>query len=191
MLHNLHAALWAARRCRAVFRSAGASEEETFMLSFSKTLFGLQHFSLRFVAIFSSRLNLLGTTAIHSKSTLDFTAAITLKSSKTLAASLAAFCQFHIGWHGVGSAGLHSQRFSCTDVRRSILERPQCASTAARPEPPCEYPSLSIHCDHLHAVRQQPGPPSQLQQLMHRLATLPKAKQKMVVDMLEGVLKKA
>ena len=37
----------------------------------------------------------------------------------------------------------------------------------------------------------KPGPPSQLQQLMHRLATLPKAKQKVVIDMLEGVLQKA
>jgi len=37
----------------------------------------------------------------------------------------------------------------------------------------------------------KPGPPSQMQQLTQRLAALPKAKQKMVVEMLEGILQKA
>lgn len=37
----------------------------------------------------------------------------------------------------------------------------------------------------------KPGPPSQMQQLTQRLAALPKAKQRMVMDMLEGILQKA
>lgn len=36
----------------------------------------------------------------------------------------------------------------------------------------------------------KPGPPSRLQQLTQRLSTLPRQKQKVVVDMLEGFLQK-
>ncbi|MGH8021424.1 MAG: helix-turn-helix domain-containing protein [Opitutaceae bacterium] len=37
----------------------------------------------------------------------------------------------------------------------------------------------------------KPGPPSQFTQLAERLDQLPRAKQKMVADMLEGILKQA
>lgn len=37
----------------------------------------------------------------------------------------------------------------------------------------------------------KPGPPSQLTQLTERLAKLPRAKQKFVIEMLEGLLKQA
>jgi len=40
-------------------------------------------------------------------------------------------------------------------------------------------------------ARSKPGPPSQLTQLTERLAKLPRAKQKFVVEMLEGLLKQA
>jgi len=38
-------------------------------------------------------------------------------------------------------------------------------------------------------VPRKPGPPSHLEQLTARLAKLPRAKQKVVVEMLEGILK--
>lgn len=37
----------------------------------------------------------------------------------------------------------------------------------------------------------KPGPPSRLQQLTHRLSRLPRPKQKLVMEMLEGVLQKS
>jgi len=37
----------------------------------------------------------------------------------------------------------------------------------------------------------KPGPPSKLQHLTQRLASLPKARQKIIVEMLEGILQKA
>jgi len=39
--------------------------------------------------------------------------------------------------------------------------------------------------------RQKPGPPSKIEQLTQRLAALPRGKQKVIIDMLEGVLEKA
>ena len=39
--------------------------------------------------------------------------------------------------------------------------------------------------------RQKPGPPSKLEQLTQRLAALPRGKQQVIIDMLEGVLEKA
>lgn len=39
--------------------------------------------------------------------------------------------------------------------------------------------------------RSKPGPPSQFTQIAERLDQLPRAKQKMVVEMLEGILKQA
>lgn len=41
---------------------------------------------------------------------------------------------------------------------------------------------------HKVSAKRKPGPPSQLQALVERLAALPKAKQKLVTQMLEGVL---
>ena len=43
----------------------------------------------------------------------------------------------------------------------------------------------------LDRTRRKPGPPSQFVQLASRLDQLPRAKQKMVADMLEGILKQA
>jgi transcriptional regulator with XRE-family HTH domain len=40
-------------------------------------------------------------------------------------------------------------------------------------------------------TKSKPGPPSQFVQLAERLDRLPRAKQKMVADMLEGILKQA
>ena len=40
-------------------------------------------------------------------------------------------------------------------------------------------------------ARSKPGPPSQFAQIATRLDQLPRAKQKMVADMLEGILKQA
>ena len=54
---------------------------------------------------------------------------------------------------------------------------------------------FSVSADDLLAINtkapRKPGPPSQLAQLTERLGKLPRAKQKMVADMLEGILKQA
>ncbi len=72
------------------------------------------------------------------------------------------------------------------------LTEPLLKCQVLSPDPYCALAfnvSLDDLLDHHPKLPRKPGPPSRLEQLTQQLATLPRQKQKAIVDILEGYLK--